>query len=78
MSLFLFGTNSQLSVDGFLLHDLHDGCTSIRAAFGRGVNCDGLLCCSCVFFPVDVDPGVKRKTYLYDSFQQGGSSECLM
>lgn len=54
-------TNSQLCVDGFLLHDLHDGRAGARATFGRGVNSDGLLCRTCVLFPMDVDPGVKAQ-----------------
>lgn len=52
---------SQLGVDGLLLHDLHDGPAGVGRTFRRGVNCDGLLCRACVFFPVDVDPGAEKK-----------------
>lgn len=50
---------AQLCVDGLLLHDLHDGPAGVRGTFRCGVNCDGLLCCTGIFLPVDVDPGGK-------------------
>lgn len=50
---------AQLCVDGLLLHDLHDGPAGVRGTFRCGVNCDGLLCCTGIFLPVDVDPGAK-------------------
>lgn len=49
--------NSQLSVDGLLLHDVHDGGAGLGAALRGGVDGDGLLCRTCVLLPVDVDPG---------------------
>lgn len=49
--------NSQLGVDGLLLHDVHDGGAGLGAALRGGVDGDGLLCRTCVLLPVDVDPG---------------------
>jgi hypothetical protein len=48
--------NSQLGVEGLLLHDLHDGPAGIGAALWGGVDRDGLLCCSRILLSVDVDP----------------------
>lgn len=55
------GVDSQLRVDGLLLHDVHDGPAGVGGTFRCGVNCDGLLCRACVLFPVNVDPGAKKQ-----------------
>lgn len=55
------GVDSQLCVDGLLLHDVHDGPAGVGGTFRCGVNRDGLLRRACVFFPVNVDPGAKKQ-----------------
>lgn len=53
----------QLCIDGFLLHDFHDGSTGAGASLWGGVNGDGLLSCTGVLLPVYVNPTNQKKKH---------------
>lgn len=68
---------SQFSVDRFLLHDLHDGHTGVGTTFRCGVNSDGLLCCACVLFPMDVDPAENTERSASVSSTPSTTRQCI-
>lgn len=54
--------DSRLGLIGLFLHDFHDHATGSGAALRGGVDGDGLLCSTCVFLSMNVNPKRQKRT----------------